>query len=158
MLCLYVGYSRNFAFQQRETRGNVEGSQLRMYIAKEMGSNIKCTERPNGNTKKRIDLPNPQEGEDRVSEYICSGSWKYVICQSLSEAKDFKQYVIDQLEPRFNKRQSWKREKLQRYEYLYSQLKMSKLLSYRELMVELSEKHPVPCVHVFYHEEIPSRY
>ena len=156
MLCLYVGYSNDMMrriLQDHCGSGtNVEASTLRMSIAEAMGYRIKRTKRATGSYKTRIDLANPREGEDRVSEYIRSGKWKYVICQSLDEARGFKKYAMERLQPRLNKeRVVGIRQITQRYEDLLNQLEACPLLSYSHL----SRRQSGPGVHVFYHEQMP---
>ncbi|GAG41101.1 unnamed protein product, partial [marine sediment metagenome] len=69
--------------------GNVEGSALRQHVAEALGYNIKCEKRLSGNERKRIDLPNSQQGEKRVSDYIRSGEWRVIILDNYKIANDF---------------------------------------------------------------------
>jgi len=158
MLCMYVGDARQNVISRILTnhcRGNVEGSALRLTVAEKMGFPIKRTKRPSGrSTKVRIDIPDPKVGEGKVTGYIRSGKWKYVICDSNEEAKDFQWYLIDRLDPFLNKdRKPWSRERLQRYQYLINILEASPFISYKLLRSMKSG----PGVYVLYHELIPLR-
>jgi len=124
-MVIYVGDARNVInrIATNHCSGNVEGSAFRRHVAQAMGYKIKTSRRPSGSTKVRIDLPNPREGEDRVSNYIRSGKWKYVICNSYQEAHDFQWYAIEQLAPILNRSyRPWGRNNLQRYQVLLAQL------------------------------------
>ena len=112
-MVIYVGYSSSAAKRIRSNHcsGNVESSAMREHIAARMGYKINKTERPSGSTKKRIDLPDPNQGEEKISAYLRSGWWKFVICESTEEAKDFEGYVISKLTPLLNVDEcSWRRE------------------------------------------------
>jgi len=133
-------------------RGNVEGSALRRAAAEDMGYKLSKTKRPSGSTRVRIDLPNPRMGENVVSAYICSGEWKYVICNSYNEAHDFQWYVIDQLRPILNKKfKQWNIQEASTYQCLLNQLLKSESLSY----TVLCEKRSGPGAYVFSHEFTP---
>jgi len=124
-MIIYVGDSGDVIKRIRSSHcsGDVESSALRRHVAKAKGYRIKSTRRTSGSIKARIDLPNPHTGEVDVSDYIRSGEWRYVICNSYAEANDFQWHVIDQLKPLLNKNhRPWNRENLQRYQALLAQL------------------------------------
>ena len=152
MLCIYVGDSGDIVKRilTNHCTGNVEGSAFRKAVAEAMGYNITSTRR-----NKRIDLPNPREGESRVSEYIRAGNWRYVICQSYDEAHDFQWYLIEQLKQSntlLNKNcQKWDKRNLQRYENLFNQLRASPFLNCNQLKGKQSGSG----VYVLYHEQMP---
>jgi len=134
--------------------GNVEGSAFRKYVAEAMGFKIKKEKRPSGSTRVRIDLPDPKQGEAKVTQYIRSGKWKIVFCDSYNEAHDFQWYVIDRLNPVLNReREVWNRTKKERYEKLFAQLENSEYKS----CVEIRKTTPVgPGVYAFFHTQLPS--
>jgi len=135
-MVIYVGDTQDVINRilTNHCRGNVEGSALRRHVAQAIGYGIKSTKRPSGSTKVRIDLPDPQKGETDVSNYIRSGKWRYVICNSYEEAHDFQWYVIEQLKPLLNKNyQPWNRNNLQRYQILLTQLTNCPALSCTQL-------------------------
>lgn len=155
MFFIYVGDSKKNVINRILTNhcsGNVEGSGLREAVAQKMGIVIARIKRPSGNYKIRINLPIPKEGEDKISEYIRSGTWRYIICRSYDEAHDFQWFLIDQLEPILNKvRKPWKKENTKRYICLLNLLEISPILNYRQLR----GRHSGPGTYVLYHEEIP---
>lgn len=156
MLCLYVGDAKDIVKRilTNHCTGNVEGSAFRKAVAEAIGYNLTYTKRKSKTTRVRIDLPNPREGEKKVSEYIWSGYWRYVICQSYDEAYDFQWYLIDQLNPLLNKKcNSWNEIKLQRYEDLLIMLNASPLLNRSQLKGKLSGHG----IYVFYHEQTPPK-
>lgn len=88
---IYVGDARDVVRHalNNHCNGNVEASGLRRVVAKNVGSTLKRIRRHSCSFRVRIDLPDPQEGKDRDSEYIRSGKWTYVICRCYEEAHDF---------------------------------------------------------------------
>ena len=153
-MIIYVGDARNVIkrIKTNHCSGNVEASTLRRSVAEAKGYRIKSTRRTSGSTRVRIDLPNPHEGEMDVSDYIRSGRWRYVICNSYAEANDFQWYVMNQLKPLLNKdRKSWHHEDLQKYQALLTQLTNSPALNCGELHGMQSG----PGVYVFYHQRKP---
>jgi len=150
-MIIYVGDAGGVIKRIRTNHcsGNVEASALRRHVAKAKGYRIKSTRRTSGSIKARIDLPNPRTGEVDVSDYIRSGEWRYVICNSYAEANDFQWYVIDQLKPLLNKNcKPWNRENLQRYQALLAQLTNSPALNWDQLHGMQSG----PGVYVLYHQ------
>jgi len=117
-----------------------------------MGYGFNRTRRPNGNTRIRIDLPNPRDGEKRVSEYIRSGKWKYILFRSYDEAHDFKWYAIDELNPMLNvNRRPWNQIELTRYRGLLEELERSSMFSCEQLR----ELETGSGVCLFYHKNEP---
>jgi hypothetical protein len=91
LMIIYVGDAGDIIkrIKTNHCSGNVEGSALRSHVAEAIGYKIKSTKRSTGSTRYRIELPDPREGEKHVSDYIRSGEWRYVVCNSYAEAKDF---------------------------------------------------------------------
>jgi hypothetical protein len=83
--------------------GNVEGSALRKHIADSMGFRLSKTRRSSGTKKVRLDMPDPRVGEARITAYVRSGSWKYVVCASYEEANAFQWFAIEALNPLLNR-------------------------------------------------------
>jgi len=153
-LIVYVGDSRDVVKRilTNHCSGNVEASALRRYIAEAKGYKIKSTKRSSGSTKVRIDLPSPRTGEMNVSNYIRSGNWRYVLCDSYSEANDFQWYAIEKLNPFLNRdRKPWDHGKIMRYQTLLSRLTNSMGLNCDELKGIQSG----PGVYVLYHQQRP---
>jgi hypothetical protein len=96
---VYVGDAKDVVKRIRSDHcnGNVEASALRKSVAIAKGYLLKKTKRPSGSTRIRIDLPVPRKGETCISGYIQSSEWRFVLCASSMEAKDFQWYAIDQL-------------------------------------------------------------
>ena len=154
---IYVGDARNVVKRilSNHCKGNVEASALRKHIAEAMGYKLTKTRRPSGSTRVRIDLSDPQIGENKISVYIESGKWRYVICQSYNEAHDFQWYVIELLNPLLNKeRRQWNREKSDRYAILFQKLLSNPLLNCRKLY----GRYTGPGVYVFYHNTPPNAF
>lgn len=158
-MVIYVGKSqkvinRIITNHCKGNRANVEGSALRKHVAQAIGYGIKSTKRSSGTTKVRIDLPNPREGEVRVSNYIRSGKWRYIICNSYDEARGFEGYVIEQLKPLLNKDfPSWDNNNLQKYQILLTQLRNSPASS----CTQLKGMQTGPGVYILYHKRQPER-
>jgi len=149
---IYVGDAKDVIKRilTNHCRGNVEGSAFRKHVAESMGYKIKTTYRSSGSKKVRIDHPNPSEAEKKITAYIRSGKWKYVICDSYEETHDFQWYVIERLKPLLNKDcKAWNSKNFQRYQILLNQLESSKALDCEQLKNALSG----PGVYVFYHTE-----
>lgn len=155
MLCIYVGDARDVVSRilTNHCSGNVEGSALRKAVAEAMGYRMARTKRASGrSTSVRIDLRNPRLGEARVSQYIRSGTFKYVICQSYDEAHDFQWYAIGQLDPLLNRdRKPWNNAKLSRYQHLLGLLKGAPSVD----CGELRERQSGPGVYAFFRDEAP---
>ncbi len=155
MLVIYVGYSGDIIKRilKQHCSGNVNGSVLREQIAEKLGYELEITH-PNGIRRIRIDLPNPRDGENEVSNYIKSGEWRYVICESAEEARDFNNYVINQLNPLVNvQHPQWNIGNENRYRGLFRRLNKSKRFTCKSIR----GKQTGPGVCVFYHESEPSR-
>ena len=155
-IVIYVGDSGNIIKRilTNHCSGNVEASALRKYVAIEKGYKIKKTKRSGGSTRVRIDLPDPRVGEVNVSDYLRSGYWKYIICDSPAEANDFQNYVIEQLKPILNRIcKPWNHGNLPRYVSLLNKLISSSALNYEQL----HSMESGPGVYVFYHQVKPSK-
>lgn len=153
-MIIYVGDSRDVIKRIRTNHcgGNVEASAFRRHVAEAKGYEIKSTKRSSGSTRVRIALPDPKVGEENVSDYIHSGKWRYVICNSYVEANNFQWYAIDQLKPILNKYcKLWNHGNLQRYQILLNQLIDSYLLSCDQLYGIQSGSG----VYIFYHQQRP---
>ncbi|NQS98437.1 MAG: hypothetical protein HQ591_08290 [candidate division Zixibacteria bacterium] len=153
-MLIYVGDSGNVVKRIliNHCSGNVEGSALRKHIAKEMGFDILREVRKSGSTKYRINLPNPLDGEKIITEYIRSGWWKYVICDSMKEAKGFQWYAIEKLDPLLNiNRKSWDETEALQYKELLEELQGSEVLHCNKLR----EKPTGPGVYALYHNMEP---
>jgi len=151
---IYVGDTHDVLKRIRTNhcRGNVEASAFRRHVAKAKGYKLKSSRRKSGSTKIRIDIPNPRIGEKDVSDYIRSGMWRCVICDSYAEAHDFQWYVIDLLNPLLNKeRKPWNRRNEQRYQELFDKLTNSPRLKCNHL----SGVQSGPGVYVFNHHQSP---
>ncbi|MEM2960956.1 MAG: hypothetical protein QXU67_05065 [Candidatus Bathyarchaeia archaeon] len=158
---IYVGDSNDVVSRIliNHCSGNVEGSALRKAVAEAMGYGLRSAKRPSGSIKVRIDLPNSKEGEAKVSGYIRSGTWKYIICQSLEEAQDFQWYVIDQLRPLLNRnRRPWDNKDSQRYRSIIEQLKHSSEISCYDLRKGQAVAKTGPGVYVLYHDLTPKEW
>jgi len=157
MNCMYVGDSSNVINYIRYTHcsGDVEGSSIRFHIAECMGYSFIRIKRPSGSYRLQIDSPSRKAEEAKITNYIRSGKWRYVLCQSYQEAHDFQWYVIDKLKPLLNKHcETWDKTKIQRYNQLFSQFQQCSTLSY----VQLKGMPSGPGVYVFYHDQIPRAY
>jgi len=153
-MVIYAGHSSNVVKRIRTNHcsGNVEASVLRLRIAQEKGYNIVSTRRPSDSVRKRIDLPDPSEGEAEVSRYIRSGRWKYVLCDSDEEARDFEWYVIEHVRPLLNvEGRQWREPNTTRYQVLLEELQRSEGLSCQELR----GKPTGPGVYVLHHDLRP---
>jgi len=156
MIVIYVGDSKDVIRRIRDNHcgngTNVEASALRERVAENMGYRISKTRRASGSTKKRLDLPNPQMGEQEISAYIKSGIWRFAICNSAAEAKDFQWYVIEQLKPLLNiERKPWNKQFLEGYKGLSAKLTTSPARTLNQLNAIKSG----PGVYVLYHEVPP---
>jgi len=156
MFTIYVGDSgdvvRRIQADHCGNNTNIEASSLRERLADHVGYQISKTKRPGGSTRKRLDLPEPRIGEQLISSYVRSGVWKFVICSSAREAKEFQWYAIEQLKPLLNiKCKSWKMENTERYKSLLATLLSSPSLRY----AQLDGTYSGPGVYVLYHESQP---
>jgi len=101
---IYIGDGNNLRVRilRNHCSGNVEGSALRKLVAGSMGFQLTKTRRPSRKPKVRLDMPNPSEGEARITEYVRSGTWNYVVCASYEEANAFQWFAIEALNPLLN--------------------------------------------------------
>jgi len=156
MIYVYVGDSRDVVKRiiVCHCNGNVEASALRKAVAEAMGYRLKKSRRESGSIRVRIDLPNPNEGEAKISSYIRSGKWKYIICQSYTEAYDFQWYVISQLKPLLNRKiKPWNTLRNKRYKELFAQMLKSQPLGCNELY----GKPTGPGVYILIHQYTPNK-
>jgi len=157
MIYMYVGDSRNVVKRiiMCHCNGNVEASALRKAIAEAMGYRLRKSRRKSGSVRVRIDLSNPNEGEAKISSYIRSGKWKYVVCHSYAEAHDFQWYAISQLKPLLNKRiKPWDTSRSERYQELFTQMLKSQPLGCNELY----GRPTGPGVYLLLHQHAPSEF
>lgn len=151
---IYVGDSGDIIKRIRTNHcsGNVEGSAFRKHVAAEMGYAITKTKRDSGSTKVRLDLPDPRVGERRITNYLRSGSWRIVICDTYDEAHDFQWYAIAKLQPTLNKAaQAWDSAAGARYAQLLQSLLDCTLIPY----ADIGGSESGPGVYAFYHNELP---
>jgi hypothetical protein len=96
---IYIGDGSKIKSRIRNQHcgGNVEGSSLRKHIALNMGFQLTYIQRKSGNRRVRLDLPNPLIGEQRITGYMRSGLWKFVICPPDINARDFQFYAIQNI-------------------------------------------------------------
>lgn len=154
MNVIYVGDSKDVIKRivTMHCRGNVESSAIRAHVAVAMGYILSKTRRTSSGVRIRIDLLHPGEGESAVSQYMQSGEWKYVICESYKEAHDFQWYAIKQLNPIMNpNRQQWNRTNMIRHEILLTRLVQSQGFD----CAQLRGNPTGPGVYVLSHQEVP---
>ena len=154
MIVIYAGDAGDVVKRIRSNHcgGNVEASALRRHIAENKRYPIKNTRRSSGSYRVRLDLPDPKAGEQEISDYLRTGLWKFVICNSHVEAQDFQWYVIDALKPLLNVRHStWNRENLERYQALLANLMSAPDMNCEQLRNTASGSG----VYVFFHEAAP---
>lgn len=149
---IYVGDSGNVIQRIRgHCAGNVESSALRRSIAKARKYGIDTSKRDSGSIRVRI--VEPTDGERKVSAYIQSGQWKFILCDSTEKARDFQWYAIEKLNHRLNEdRKPWDKEHEQEYESLLKRLQNSRACTCNELKDETSG----PGVYVFCHQKLPT--
>lgn len=140
MRVIYVGYSGNIynRILNQHCSGNVRGSILRMHAARRIAD--------------RAGIADPHDVENEVSDYIRDGKWKYVICRSPGEARDFKRYVICQYNPPLNvHRGPWNARNNTRYRRLLRRLESSAGFT----CGSIGSKWTALGVCVFYHKSEP---
>lgn len=153
-MVIYVGDSGDVVNRLITTHcsGNVEGSALRLRVARAKGWGITRARRPSGSPRVRIDLPDPRTGEAEVSHYIRSGEWQYVLCDSYEEAHDFQWFTIEQLRPLLNSElRPWQQQNAQRYQALLGQL----LSAHPLRCTELRGRSTGPGVYALHHQQTP---
>ncbi len=152
---IYVGDSSDVVGRIRTNHcsGNVEGSALRKHIARAKGYRLRSTRRPSGSTKRRLDLPDPATGEQAITQYVRAGRWKYAICRSPQEARDFQWYLINHLRPILNVRtEEWNHSHRALYEELVAELEDAEALT----CDQLKGKPTGSGVYVLYQNHPPS--
>jgi hypothetical protein len=154
---IYVGDGSKIGERVKNNHctGNVEGSSLRKHIASNLGFGITKEKRPSGTTKVRLNIPNPKEGENKISNYLQSGEWKYLICETAEIAKDFQFYVIQNLfpQPLLNVNMgSWNPNNENMYLAMLQELQNCISLNYQETVnIPL-----LPGVYLFIHKNQPN--
>ena len=154
-MIIYVGDAKDVVQRIRSNHcsGNVEGSALRKAIASLRGYALSSTKRPTGTQKIRIDSTKSLGDEEVLSSYLASGFWKYVMCDSPEESRDFQWYVIEALTPVLNfRRQIWNSAATERYISLLRQLEQCTPLK----CAALAKTKSGPGVYVFCHDQHPS--
>lgn len=146
----YIGDSSKIKNRVRQhCTGNVESSALRKTIAEEMGFEIVSVKRPSGSRKKTV---NPLSAEKLISDYIQSGNWKVVSCQTVEEARDFQWYGIDKMRPPLNKyMQFWDLNNESTYQALLDEMLDSEFIESTSTLNFTNE----PGVYSLWHENSP---
>ncbi len=155
MLVIYVGDSKTVykRIRTNHCNGNVEASALRRYVAEAMGFKIKRQRRASGSVRVRLDLTDPQQGESKISKYICQGKWKILLLDDYVITHDFQWYLIENLKPLLNR-------ECQQYQTANSEL-------YDDLSKRLIDSQFITCslinrdysslgVYILYHQRKPS--
>lgn len=142
---IYIGDSSKVHERIRQhCNSNIEASSFREHVAKEYGFEIIKVKRPGGSIKKRLQDSNY---EIHISSSIKGMEFRYLICSSISEAKEFQWYVIDRLNPLLNnKRKTWNINNEIRFRFLFNLLIISPIISYEQINSVL----PGPGVYIFY--------
>ncbi len=153
---IYIGDGSKIGIRIRNQHcnGNVEGSSLRKHIARAMGFQLVREQRESGSWRTRLGIPNPLDGEQQITNYMCSGGWKYVICPPRINAKDFQFYVIQHIEPapllNINEG-NWNVNMINEYQNLMNQLENCPVHNY-DLSVNIPN---VSGVYLFVHVNEP---
>ena len=158
MYVIYVGDSKDVLkrIKTDHCRGNVEASALRRHIAEALGYRLRHQKRPSGSTRTRIDLPDPKQGEKRVSNYIQTGRWRVILCPTYETAKDFQWYAIEKLNPLLNRdRKTYQENRTAMYQQLLQELIESPLLGCTSIDPETRSG---PGVYALYHQSMPRQY
>lgn len=151
---IYVGDARNIRKRLRQHQsGNVEASALRKHIAEAMGYRIRREKRQSGSYRKRLDLPDPKVGESKISRYILSGGWRFVVCTDYKEANQLQWFLIAQLMPVLNvDSRSWDQEHRVLFEFFQRELERQAVLKLRDIGSREAEGAGV---YVLYHSTLP---
>lgn len=151
MKVIYVGDASNLHRRIRQHgRGNVEGSALRKHVAEALGYGLARTRRPSGSTRTRIDVPDPREAEQEVSDSIAGGAWRWVVCDSKAEAQALQWAAIEALDPLLNRaRRAPTRD--ERHPRLIAALRSSPLFVHSAF-----DPPATPGVYALYHEHGPA--
>ena len=138
----YIGDSSKIKNRVRQhCIGNVESSALRKTIAEE--------KRPSGSRKKTV---KPLSAEKLISDYIQSGNWKVISCQTVEEARDFQWYGIDKMRPPLNKyMQFWGLNNESTYQALLNEMLDSEFIEFASTPNITRE----PGVYSLWHEHSP---
>ena len=146
----YIGDSNKIKNRVRQhCIGNVESSALRKTIAEEMGFEIVTVKRTSGSRKKTV---NPLSAEKLISDYIQSGNWKVVSCQTVEEARELQWYGIDKMRPPLNKyMQFWDLNCETRYQQLLDVMLDSEFIQFASTLDITKESG----VYSLWHEDTP---
>ena len=153
-IAIHVGDSGDVVGRIRTNHcsGNVEGSALRKHIARAKGCRLRSTKRPSGSTKRRLDLPDPAAGEQEITQYVRAGRWKYAICSSPQEARDFQWYLINHIRPILNFiTRDCNHSNRGRYQELLAAIEHAEALTHDQL----KGKRTGPGVYILYHNHPP---
>lgn len=156
MHVIYVGDSKSIyrRLKTNHCSGNVEASALRRHVAEAIGFRIRRERRPSGSTRVRIDLPEPDQGEKAVSDYIRRGKWRILLLDDYDVAHDFQWYVIEKLKPLLNREyQNYQPSKSELYANLIKKLIKSAFVD----CSSLNETTSRPGIYVLYHEQKPNK-
>ena len=154
---IYIGDGSKIMnrIRNQHCSGNVEGSSLRKHIANALGFQFMRVQRANGSWRVRLNLPNPIIGEQQITNYLRSGHWKYIICPTGIEAKDFQFYAIQNIIPatllNINQGQ-WDATKQNVYQGLLNQLINCNLYDYNQT-IQIPNQ---PGVYLFVHNNEPN--
>jgi hypothetical protein len=154
---IYVGDGSKIGtrIKNQHCGGNVEGSSMRKLVARAMGYTFTQQRRLKGSWKVRLDLPNPSTGEKQITNYIRNGVWKYIVCPSTIDAKDFQFYVIQNIIPApiLNINQGkWQEDMQPVYQNMLQQLLNCQAHNYDQSVNIPTE----PGVYLFIHDEDPN--
>jgi hypothetical protein len=103
-----------------------------------MGFQLVKEQRENGTWRTRIGFPNPNDGEDRITNYVRTGKWKFIICPRGISAKDFQFYAIQHIFPiplLYIKQGVWDVSMLNTYQILLNQLEDCIALNYNQTTI-----------------------
>lgn len=142
----YVGDSKHVGrrIRRNHCRNHVYGSALRRHVARGMGFTVTA--------ERRLQHEDPAAAEQAITDYMKSGWWQYVCCDSPGEARRFQWYVIEHMNPALNRdRRPWDDASEPRFRQLLAELLDSRRLTWDEF----SNDHDCPGVYVFYHREPP---
>ena len=153
---IYIGDGSKIKnrIRNQHCAGNVEGSSLRKHIALSMGFQLVKEQRENGTWRTRIGVPNPNVGEQQITNYMQTGKWKFIICPSGISAKDFQFYAIQHIVPNplLNINQgAWDANMLKTYQNLLTQLENCQAHNYNQTLLIPNESG----VYLFIHDKDP---
>ncbi len=154
MRCIYVGDSGNVATRvaTNHCSGDVAASHFCKHVACAMGYSVVRAKGTKGKLKWILASEDPTVAKKNIKTYIQSGKWRYVLCESPCEARDFQWYAIKRLNPKLNKeRKSCKTIQAERYGQLFDLLIRCPLMN----ASELRKKAVGPGVYAHYNPSCP---